>query len=97
MALRLSQQEIMNAICLHMAERRRLQPTDIEVELSWDEQYGYSAEAFYEGRSQILVEANMLEAIDRYVFQEYEVRGFRSQIRLDIDDDAEEMIAIVES
>ncbi len=33
----LSMDEIVNAICLHMAERKGVQPTDVVVELSWDE------------------------------------------------------------
>lgn len=40
----LSMDEIVNAICLHMAERKGVQPTDVTVELSWEEDTGYSAE-----------------------------------------------------
>lgn len=92
----LSQQQLMNAICLHVAERKQIRPTDVEVELLWDEDTGYSAEVFTNGRSQFLVEANMLEAIERYLFTEYDKRVFRSQIRLDIDEEQEEMIAHIQ-
>jgi hypothetical protein len=91
--MRLSQQEIINAICLNMAARKGLKPTDIEVELMWDEDLGYSAKIYFQGREQILIEANMLEAIGQYVLNEYQMRVFHSQIRLDIDDDLEEMVA----
>lgn len=95
--MRLSQQELMNAICLHMAERKHVKPTDVEVELEWDEDHGYSAQVFVNGRSQYIVEANMLEALERYLFSEYGKRVFRDQIQLDIDEAAQEMIAHVYS
>ncbi len=95
--MRLGQQELMNAICLHMAERKHVKPTDVEVELEWDENNGYSAQVFILGRSQFIVEANMLEALERYVYTEYGQRIFRDQIQLDIDEDAEEMIAHIHS
>lgn len=85
--MRLSMDEIINAICLHMAERKQVKPTDVEVELSWDEDHGYTAEVWVHGRSQYLVEANMLEAIERYLFTEYDRRVFRDQIQLGLDDE----------
>lgn len=88
--MRLSEQEIINAICLHIAERKQVAPTQVQVELQWDEDLGFSAEVEVAGRSQILVEANMLEAIERYLLSEHDLRVFRKQIELDID---EEMIA----
>lgn len=94
--MRLSMDEIVNAICLHMAERKQLQPNDIEVELSWDEELGFTAEVWVQGRSQYLVEANMLEAIERFMFTQYNQRIFRSQIQLVVGED--EMVAdIVEN
>ncbi|CAH0122280.1 MULTISPECIES: YxcD family protein [unclassified Paenibacillus] len=85
--MRLSMDEIINAICLHMAERKQVKPTDVEVELSWDEDHGYTAEVWVHGRSQYLVEANILEAIERYLFTEYDRRVFRDQIQLGLDDE----------
>lgn len=90
--MRLSEQEIINAICMHMAERKQLQPNEITVQLLWDEDLGYSAEVTASGRSQFIVEANMKEAIERYVHSEYETRIYRNQISLEIED---EMIVII--
>ncbi|WNQ09198.1 YxcD family protein [Paenibacillus aurantius] len=84
--MRISEQEIMNAICLNIAERKQIRPTDVEVQLLWDEELGYSAEVTVQGRTQFLIEANMLEAIERYMLTEYNQRVFRSQIELDIDE-----------
>lgn len=88
----LSMDEIVNAICLHMAERKGVRPTDVNVELSWEEDTGYSAEVWIQGRSQFLVESNMIEAILRYLHSEYNVRAYREDVRLDLD---EEITAIV--
>jgi hypothetical protein len=85
--MRLSMDEIVNAICLHIASRKQIQPNDVEVELSWDEELGFTAEVFVGGRNQYLVEANMLEAIEQYMYKEYGRRVFRSQIHLEVEDE----------
>jgi hypothetical protein len=94
--MRLSQQDIMNALCMHVAERKQIKPEQVTVELMWDEDLGYSAEVLAEGRNQILVEANILEAIERYLLVLWDERIFRSQISLDIDDELEEMFAAIQ-
>ncbi|MHA0855315.1 YxcD family protein [Paenibacillus sp. CMAA1364] len=85
--MELSMDEIINAICLHMSERKGVRPTEVQVELSWDENTGYSAEVWTQGRSQYLVETNMIEAILRYLQSEYDVRAFSDQVTLDIDEE----------
>ncbi|GLI05447.1 MULTISPECIES: YxcD family protein [Paenibacillus] len=85
--MRLSEQDIINAICLNIAERKQIHPTQVEVELMWDEDHGFSAEVHAEGRSQILIAANMLEAIERYLLKEQNIRVFRDQIQLVLEDE----------
>lgn len=87
MSLRISMDEFVNAICLHMAMRRSVRPEEVEVELNWDEEYGYTAQVWVQGRHQYLVESNMLEALEQYVYNEYGHRVFRSQIQLHVDDE----------
>jgi len=79
--------EIINAVCLNVAERRGVQPTDVEVQLSGEEQYGFTAEIWVQGRSQYLLESNILEAIEQYMYKQYNRRVFRSNITLDADED----------
>ncbi|GIO85342.1 hypothetical protein J25TS5_22740 [Paenibacillus faecis] len=90
----LSMDEIINAICLHTADRTGVRPTDVQVELSWDEDTGYTGEVWVNGRSRYIVEANIMEAIMQYVYKEYGVRAFREDITLDLD---EEIIAHIRS
>jgi hypothetical protein len=92
--MRLSEQEIINAICYHMAERKQIQPTQVEVQLMWDEDHGFSAEVTAQGRDQIIVESNMLEAIERYLLNHHNTRVFRSQIVLDLDEEIFASIAV---
>ncbi|MBQ4897566.1 YxcD family protein [Paenibacillus sp. Marseille-P2973] len=83
----LSMDEIINAICIHTAERTGLRPTDVQVELSWDEDTGYTGELWAGGRSRYIVESNILEAIMQYVYKEYGIRAFRDDITLDLDEE----------
>jgi len=85
--MRIYTDEIINAVCLHMAERKSISPNDVEVQLAYDEEYGFNAEVWIHGRSQYLVEANLLEAIEQYMFKQYDLRVFRSQITLDADEE----------
>jgi hypothetical protein len=85
--VRIYTDEIINAICLHLSERRGVNPTDVEVQLSWEEEYGYTAEVWVKGRSQYIIEANILEAIEQYMFKQYNRRVFRSNITLDADEE----------
>ncbi|UVI27717.1 YxcD family protein [Paenibacillus spongiae] len=85
--MRIHTDEIINAVCLHMAERRGVSPSDVEVQLAWEEEYGFTAEVWVQGRSQYLVESNLLEAIEQYMYKEYNRRVFRSQITIDADED----------
>lgn len=91
--MRIYTDEIINAVCLHTAERRGIQPTDVEVQLSFEEEYGITAEMWVAGRSQYLLEANILEAIEQFLYSHYNRRVFRSEIRLGIDEDAGEFWA----
>jgi len=79
--------EIVNAVCLHLSERHEVPVGAVEVELLWDEEQGFSAEAWVQGRSRFLVEANLKESIARYVLSEYQARVYPSQIRLEVDDE----------
>ncbi len=91
--MRIYTDEIINAICLHIAERRQTRPEDVEVQLAWDEEYGYTAEIWVNGRNQYLIEANILEAIEQYMFSHYDRRVFRSDITLDADEETFEFWA----
>ncbi|MGG1555299.1 YxcD family protein [Paenibacillus ferrarius] len=92
--MRLLEQDIVNALCLHMAQRKGLKPTDVDVELMWDEDLGFSAEVHTQGRSQILTQSNMFEAIVQYLYNEFQMRVFWDQIRLSLEEEIVADIAV---
>ncbi|QDX93417.1 hypothetical protein C2W64_01588 [Brevibacillus laterosporus] len=92
--IRLLEQDLINAICLYIAEKREIEPAQVNVELMWDEEYGYSAEVNANGRDQVLIESNMLEALRKYLRDQMQLDPFSARIQLDIDDE-EGMIALV--
>ncbi|MDG0813020.1 DUF2653 family protein [Cohnella rhizosphaerae] len=93
--MRLTTDEIVNAVCLHTAERQQVPVTAVEVELSWDDEQGFTAEVWVEGRSRYLVEANLKESIVRYMLTEYDRRVYPSSITMVADEELEEIFADV--
>ncbi|MFD0670294.1 DUF2653 family protein [Cohnella sp. GCM10027633] len=85
--MRITMDEIVNAVCLHLAERHEVPVESVEVELLYDEEQGFSAEVTVQGRSRFIIEANIKEAIMRYMLTEYNQRVYPSQITLDVEDE----------
>lgn len=62
--LKLSEQDVVDALCMYMADQKSASPDQIEAELMYDdEKYGFSAEIFFNGRSQIIAHRDMVDAI----------------------------------
>ncbi|WP_227939203.1 YxcD family protein [Alkalihalobacillus deserti] len=84
--LKLSEQEIINAVCVYISRKKQVKPEEVEVELMFDDDYGFSAEAFVEGRKQVLITANLIEAL-RLWLEEYLNSDPFAGIKLVLDDD----------
>ncbi|MFT4414691.1 YxcD family protein [Fredinandcohnia humi] len=82
----LSEQEIINAICVYVGLKKQVKPEEVEVELMYDDDYGFSAEAYVNGRQQVLIMANMIEAI-RLWLAEFLNRDPYAAIKLILDDE----------
>ncbi|MFB6467088.1 YxcD family protein [Cytobacillus sp. Hz8] len=89
----ISEQDIINAICLYIAGKRQISPQEVEVELMYDDDYGFSAEAFVNGRKQVLITQNLIEALRHWLDQILNMDPF-SPIELQLDDE-EGIIALV--
>jgi len=85
--IKLSEQNIVNALCLHIAHKRQIKPSDVEIELLYDDDYGFSAEAYIQDRKQILITANIIEAIRFWLETEMNIDPFAAAIELVLDDD----------
>lgn len=83
----ITEDELVNAICLLAASKKEIKPQEVEVELMWDGEYGFSAEVHTGGRMQVYVEANMIEAI-RFYLQNYMNRDpYAAGIELVLDEE----------
>lgn len=85
--VKLSEQDIVNAICLYIADKKQVNPGEVEVELMWDEDYGFSAEIFVMQRQQVLIEANMIEAIRFWLHDQMRLDPFGAALELVLSDE----------
>jgi hypothetical protein len=87
------EQDIINALCVYISRKKQVKPTEVEVELMFDDDFGFSAEAFVNERSQILITANIIEAL-RLWLEEFLNRDPFSGIELVLDDE-QGIIAVI--
>ncbi|GGE61663.1 YxcD family protein [Priestia taiwanensis] len=91
--IKISEQEIINALCVYTADKRQVTPQEVDVELMYDDEYGFSAEVEVDGRTQVLIKINYIEAIRLWLDSEYNIDPFAARIELKLDDE-EGIIAI---
>ncbi|EEL50436.1 hypothetical protein bcere0022_22110 [Bacillus cereus Rock3-44] len=53
----------------------------------YDDDYGFSAEVEVNGRKQILIQANLIEALRLWLDREYNVNPFAVRLQLELDDE----------
>ncbi|WP_026692302.1 YxcD family protein [Peribacillus kribbensis] len=82
----ISEQDIINAVCLYIARKKQIRPEEVEVELLYEDDYGFSAEVYTGGRKQVLITANLIEAL-RLFLDEYLHRDPYAGITLVLDDE----------
>ncbi|MBS4201297.1 YxcD family protein [Bacillus sp. FJAT-49732] len=89
----ISEQDIINAVCVYVSRKKQVKPEEVEVELMYDDDYGFSAEAFVDGRKQVLITANLIEAL-RLWLDEFMNEDPYAGIELQLDDE-EGIIALI--
>jgi Protein of unknown function (DUF2653) len=82
----ISEQDIINAVCIYIAEKRQITPHEVEVELMYDDDYGFSAEVYVAGRKQVLITQNLIEALRGWLDQVLHMNPY-SGIELVLDDE----------
>lgn len=82
----LLEQDIINALCVYISRKKQIKPEEVEIELMYDDDYGFSAEAYANGRKQVLVMINIIEAI-RMWLEEFLNRDPYAGIELVLDDE----------
>jgi hypothetical protein len=89
----ISEQDIVNALCVYISRKKQIKPEEVEVELMYDDDYGFSAEAYANGRKQVLVTVNLIEAL-RLWLDEVLHRDPYAGIELVLDDE-QGIIAVI--
>jgi hypothetical protein len=59
----------------------------VTVVLVYEEDLGFSAEITVAGRTFIWIEANLAEAVQRYLYNEYGLQVFREDLAFRLDDE----------
>ncbi|BAU28253.1 uncharacterized protein DUF2653 [Aneurinibacillus soli] len=83
----LYEQDLVNALCLLEAEKKQKDPSSFEVELMWDEEYGFSAEVTEDDRSRILIEANLIEAVRFWLRYQHGRDPFSARLELKLEEE----------
>lgn len=91
--LKISEQDIVNALCVYIARKKQIKPEEVEIELFYDDDEGFSADAYAGGLKQNLTTANIIEAL-RMRLEEFLNEDPYSGIEL-VFDDEEGIIALV--
>ncbi|RFU66574.1 YxcD family protein [Peribacillus glennii] len=80
------EQDIINAVCIYIADKKQLKPQEVEVELMFDDDYGFSAEVYVADRKQVLITQNLIEALRGWLDHELHMNPY-SGIELVLDDE----------
>ncbi|GIN88861.1 hypothetical protein J6TS2_52470 [Heyndrickxia sporothermodurans] len=65
------EQDIINAVCIFIADKYYVQPEEVSVELIYDDESGFSAEVEVNDRLQKLTEINLIEGLRHWLDTEH--------------------------
>lgn len=85
--LTLSEQDIINSVCIFHAKYKNCGPENVEVELMYDDLSGYTAEAYVDGRMDVYNTVNLVMAIRYYVETEIGRDSNACRINFELDDE----------
>lgn len=91
----LSEQDIINSVCLFHAKSKNRNPEEVEVELMYDDLAGYTAEAYIDGQMEFYNTVNLIMAIRLYIDEVLNRDSKSCRITLDLLDE-EGIIAYLE-
>ncbi|MBD8005422.1 DUF2653 family protein [Bacillus norwichensis] len=89
----ISEQDIINATCIDQSRKRYVQPEDVEVELMYDDETGFTAEAYISGMKYELQTIHLIEALRLWI-EEILGKNPYAGIELVLDDE-EGIIAVI--
>jgi acid phosphatase class B len=81
----LSEQDIVNAICIDQSQKHNIPPEKIAVELVYDDDKGFSAELEFHGQQQVLTSFDMIQAIRFWIKEVLNQDPYAAGIKLLLD------------
>ena len=85
--LTLQEDQLIDAICLFHAKFKNVGPSDVEVELAYDDDEGYSADAYIGEEVTHYATSHFIAAIRLFIDNELNKDSMSARIQLDIDDE----------
>lgn len=82
-----SEQEIVNAICVDTAQKQSIAPEEVEVELLYEDEEGFSADVYVKGRKQLLSSFDIIQAIRFWLAEVLQQDPYAAGIHLVLDDE----------
>lgn len=83
----ISEQDIINAICVYHSRKKYVTPEEVQAELMYDDHDGFSAEAFVNGQQQIFITADIIAALRLWLEEYLNKDPFAAGIELMLDDE----------
>ncbi|WP_252503031.1 DUF2653 family protein [Sporosarcina sp. Marseille-Q4943] len=83
--LTMSEQDIVNAICVDYSQKHSILPEEVEVELVYDDDEGFSAEVSHRGQKQVLGSFDMIQAIRYWIGETLNEDPYAAGIKLLLD------------
>ena len=85
--LMLQEDHLIDAVCLFHAKFKNIQPTEVEVELGYDDDEGYTADAYVGTEVTHYATAHFIAAIRLYIDNQLNKDSMSARIQFDIDDE----------
>lgn len=83
-----SEQDIINAICIFMSHEKQVEPDEVEVELIYDDEAEimFSAEAYVNGQQHLLSTIKIIAALRLWIDLYLEMDAIAAGIKLDFNE-----------
>ncbi|MDF2067699.1 DUF2653 family protein [Bacillus sp. Cr_A10] len=81
------EQNIINAVCVYISRKKNVEVEEIEVELMYDDENGFSAEAYIKGETEVLTTFNLIEALRQSMEEFLNIDPISAGIELRLDDE----------
>ncbi len=91
----IEEQDIINAICLYLARQHGTAPETVEVELCYEDDEGFFAEAYVNGGTLTMTTFDMTQALRMWIEEQLHQDPYAAGIKLLLDDERGIVAALI--